>query len=212
MKKRGSITLEAAIVMPIVLAVSIVMVYFMLIHYEKVTLSAFCHNYAEAVAKYSNAKYIKKAKEANQTDKYFYQDKQSWQTDLAEKKFKYPMYWRFYADYMPGEENATQKLENRMIFKHGSKLSVNKETEFLSSYIIVTGRKRVREIVPILRVLGINQDGVLITARAKVAVSDQPEMIRNIGLIKDAVRLVGGGKIIDGVKNTLKESLKELLN
>ena len=55
MKKRGSITLEAAIVMPIVLAVSIVMVYFMLIHYEKVTLSAFCHNYAEGIAKYSNA-------------------------------------------------------------------------------------------------------------------------------------------------------------
>ena len=51
----------------------------------------------------------------------------------------------------------------------------------------------------------------MITARAKVAVADQPEKIRNIGLIKDAVRLVGGGRIIDDVKKTLKESLKELL-
>ncbi len=210
MKKRGSITLEAAIVMPIVLAVSIVMVYFMLIHYEKVTLSAFCHNYAEGIAKYSNAKYTKES-EANQTEKYFYQDKLAWKTDLGERKYKYPIYWRFYANYMPGEQGLTKKLEARMIFKHGSKLSVKKESGFLSSYIIVSGQKRVREIIPILRVLGIYQDGVLITARAKVAVVDQPERIRNICLIKDAVRLVGGGQIMDQIKNTLKQSLDTLL-
>ncbi len=210
MKKRGSITVEAAIVMPIVLAVSVVMIYFMLIHYEKTVLSAFCNNYAEAVAKYSNAKYTTE-KGANETEKYFYQDKKSWQIDLSSEKYRYPMYWRFYDRYMPGEQSAAKKLEARMVFKHGSKLNVKKQSEFLSSYIIVTGQKRVREIIPILSVLGINQDGVLITARAKVAVADQPEKIRNIGLIKDAVRLVGGGRIIDDVKKTLKESLKELL-
>lgn len=210
MKKRGSITVEAAVIMPIVLAVSIVMIYILLIHYEKTILSAFCHNYAEAIAKYSNAKYTKES-EANQTDKYFYQDKISWNIDLGRQSFKYPIYWRFTSNYIPSESGLAKKLESRMIFKHNSKLSVKKKTELLSSYIVVTGEKRVREIVPILRVLGIYTDGILITAKAKVTVFDQPEWIRNIGLLQDSVRLVGGGEVLEDLKKSLKSSLQDLL-
>ncbi|RRD95064.1 pilus assembly protein [Clostridiales bacterium COT073_COT-073] len=210
MNKRGSITLEAAVVMPIVLAVSVLMIYFVLIYYEKAALSAFCHNYAEAIAKYSNAKYITES-EANQIDKYFYQDKLSWKVDLSQRSYRYPVYWRFFSNYIPKESDIAKKLEARMIFKNNSKLRVEKKTEFLSSYIVVTGEKRIREIVPLLQVLGIKGDGVFITTQAKVAMFDQPELIRNISLLQDAVKLTKAGKVMEEIKANLKKSLDKLL-
>lgn len=210
MNKRGSITLEAAVVMPVVLAVSVLMIYFVLIYYEKTVLSAFCHNYAEAIAKYSNAKYITES-EANQIDKYFYQDKLSWKVDLSQRSYRYPVYWRFFSNYIPKESDIAKKLEARMIFKNNSKLRVEKKTEFLSSYIIVTGEKRIREIVPLLQVLGIKGDGVFITTQAKVAMFDQPELIRNISLLQDAVKLTKAGKVMEEIKANLKKSLDKLL-
>lgn len=212
MKKRGSITLEAAVVMPIVLAVSIVMVYFLLVHYERVVLSAFCSEYAEAIAKYSNAKYTKES-EVNNTDKYFYQDKISWKKDLKTEKFRYPAYWRIFNDYLPTETSLLEKLKSKMIFRHNIKVEVKKETDFLSSYIIVSGHKRVYEIVPILKTMGIYSKGILITSVAKAPVSDRPELIRNMNLIMDAVRLIpGAGETLDKLKSGLKETMEKLLN
>lgn len=211
MKKRGSITLEAAVVMPIVLAVSIVMVHFLLIHYERVVLSAACYEYAEAIAKYSNAKFVKES-EVNNTDKYFYQDKISWKKDLKKEKYYYPIYWRIFNDYLPSEGSLTEKLRTKMIYRHNIKLEVKKQSEFLSSYIIVSGQKRVNEIVPILRMLGIYREGILLSSRAKVPVEDRPELIRNIGLIKDAVSMIpGAGDVIEKIEHGLKELVEKLI-
>ncbi|RRD95055.1 pilus assembly protein [Clostridiales bacterium COT073_COT-073] len=209
-RKRGSITLEAAIIMPIVLAISIVMIYFVLIYYEKTILSTFCHNYAEGIAKYANAKFTTTS-EVNQTEKYFYRNKIAWDVDMSEHSFRYPIYWRQFADYLPNESNLAKKLARRMVFKTDTKLRVEKETKLLSSYIIVTGERRIKRIIPILRVLGINSEGVLIKTRAKVAVVDQPEWIRNINLLQDSVRLFGGGEALREIKTSLKASLQELL-
>ncbi len=188
MKKKGGITLEAAIIIPIVLIVTFVMLYFLMIHYERVVLGTYCQKYAEEIANYSNYKYVEK-----KHSQEIVRDKKRSLKAKNSKKFLYFPYWRINRKaYFPSERKADKDLSKKMILDGEAKFEVKSETRFLNTYVVVTVEKSIKQLAPLLNMLGVKDGNIIIKNSARVIVKDQAEMIRNVQLLKDSLKKFGG--------------------
>ncbi len=221
MLKKGSITVEGAIVIPFVLVVFIMLIMFAVTEYDKAVIKTYSQYCVNAVADYENPKYkLDTATTIVDKKSNYYADsaKRVAVEDIAIKN----LYWRFFRsdklnDYL---ELLGDNLETRCIYinaaseisgtkKNEKKYKASNGVEFTISldyapddnllHRKIVAKSEIKYPIPFGKLIGMEY--IVQKTKVEKRVRDTPEFIRNYGFVRDiASQIPAIGKVMDTIE------------
>lgn len=186
---KGSITVEASIIIPLVIFITILILYIALIQYESAVIHREAEYAATNIALYDNPLYTMNG---------------IYDVDVNSGKSDYPLYWQLFYDIQSDvhEQNIRNDLDSMLILPGTVKVDVSEEGFIINKKIVVDIEvKFATSIDSFIQNIGL--DGVTtVHVISKQTKRNSSEFIRNYDLVSNFILSLDA---VDNFKSMLTE-------
>lgn len=179
--QRGSMTIELAIIFPLVIMVMLVMIYIVLLYYQYTAIHALSNQ-----AIMNSGLSLGKLKNGKNTEALIDEGK------FNSSEINSPLYWRI--ALWDNQQSQKEAIEGYMLNKLGKyqilspkevKIEVEIKNYLLYQKIILVVKARYEPPVPFISTILADSEGFHIRTRSETIVKDPTEVIRNIDFAED---------------------------